>query len=318
MSDPGYYIITDEQGTATYFHKWRGAFVLRDVFWGYDVVREFIDPWLQVDEMRSWIGGYWPSGIAIINSLEKRLLIWSDGLEQCPVVRKVYMAWLALAWPGWQVRWAYHGMDKILRSIGERSEEVIIGDQCERKAERETLVPSGKGTWWNTLVTVRWGKDQQDNYVFGDYLWSILCAEAGVLDIIREKAPMEVPTGIICYFTSTLFIDVPNKEVHYWNVVTGKGDREHAERHWPQWEVTEHDEGLFRHCQLAGYPWERYLPAEREVIERLEDMLLDRTPWGSKLVLSLEEEKEWLDRIISEWKQQGNAYEASLKQSDGI
>ena len=309
MSDPGFYVVTDEQGTVTYYHKWRGAFMLRDVFWGYDVVRELIAPWLQIDEIHSWIASHEPSGIAIINSLEKSLLIWSDSLEECPVIRKVYMAWLALAWPGWQVRWAYHGMDTMLRVIGERSEEVAIGDQWEwdLKATRETLVPSGKGTWWNTLVTVRWDKDQQDDYIFGDYLWSILCAEEGILAIIREKSPMEVPTGTTCYFTSTLFIDVPDKQIHYWNVIVEKGDHEHAERHWPQWGVTEHHEGLFGHCQLAGYSWERYLPKEREVIEQLEEMLLNRTSWESNPVLSLEEEKERLDRIVNEWKQQENA-----------
>lgn len=291
MGDRANYIVikeTDEGRTADiYYYHWGAVSMPADLFWGFGTSLDFIEGLPPADEL---MDNLWCEGIALLDIPERRFILWcSEDLGNFPEYRKVWMAWARLAWSGWEVWWAYFGLDDVLRYLGWSEEPLqeINPAACAPVRLRRDL----RRAHAQCVVTVRHDKSKQKTYYLrGISTSDALCAGPEHLPAyVRRHASLLTPELAshfepdeweYTWYYGTILVDVPRKHLSFWQRPDGRwtpsaGLYAAVERRWPGWTVQEHYEGMFGHCRAAGLDWRPYVMDEASVVSTLTEKLAD-------------------------------------------
>jgi hypothetical protein len=175
-------------------------------------------------------------------------------------------------WRGWSVAWAGREIFDIASYPGVADFLEINPSSLIVSVEPETYQPypeakirnPHENPWVFTVITVTWEDGRVSDYTFDSALDGYLLFGPGLLDILREREPDELPceesSGKIIYFDARdqglregAYIDTGARAMwimHDKPVYSAKLER--IEQTWPGWSVNEHFEGLGRQVALSG------------------------------------------------------------------
>lgn len=171
-------------------------------------------------------------GGAVIDA-DRRRLLWCGAQPQHPEWLTATGRVLAFAWPGWRVRWAYHGVAELAASAGVTGDAVTAGrGYVDHFGADPVEPPEDPADPIECLVTVRAADgavtahpvahpDQPGLLARGPRLLRAL-PDA----LPRSRLPVSAPVTV-------LHFDVPARRVSAWGY---EHPGEHAGR-WPDWRL---------------------------------------------------------------------------------
>ncbi len=332
MASRALYVVIDRLGKTevflTYGHSWGGLLIPQDLFWGYDFIRPRIE---SLPAIEGAMKANWVEGAAVLDIPRKVLALWGgDETLADTVLRNVYRMWTSLSWEGWNVYWARLGYYDIVRYLRWPVESFTDVDENGRFDEGRPL-PSRFFRGFSSselhshergisLLTVRWDENRQEEYILDQKISEVLSAGRYLLVPLNSARPLQSAPARGAYPGGCAYLDVPRQSIEFWggDSFLESRDRSHyIQRCWSDWKVKEQHNGLFRHAQLTGRPWQDYLPTEDITLQRLYDLLmtpgvLDFEDSRTGPVLGRSDRIEWIDRMRKRWDSTENAYEESL------
>ncbi|MFI6365189.1 hypothetical protein ACIBG0_20805 [Nocardia sp. NPDC050630] len=159
--------------------------------------------------------------------------------------RAAYYALLAQAWPGWELQWAYEGMDDIVRYLGDRYRGDNYGPGptlSEPWYDRSPVYvdPESDNPGDSLLVThaVEPGAPLRAYHLYND--------ENSAFGIGATLATALPPTGLVTELpyppTSGLHLDLGARHAMVWTIRELAGLRSDWPRLWPGWQLEFHND----------------------------------------------------------------------------
>ncbi|MFJ8963693.1 hypothetical protein ACIRG5_30320 [Lentzea sp. NPDC102401] len=233
MGSRANYVIADERGWELYFDN-GGAVPLLETF--AEGPAEMIEYVREERRVEHWLDDVWCEGAALIDIVNHLLLLFTwhhDGVDD----RARRLAAIRSAWPGWQIRWAYGGLEDVVAYLGIDRATVRAEERPQpvlRPGPIELLENS------NTLVTIR----QPDGALHGHRLHHLQCeplwAGPGLLDSLAVLIPVsgwERLTKDDDGPELGLHFDLTTREFGFWTAATFNGTVDEIAARWPDWRV---------------------------------------------------------------------------------
>ncbi|USX49347.1 hypothetical protein [Lentzea sp. HUAS12] len=184
----------------------------------------------------AWLDDVWCEGAALIDTVSHVLVLFTwhhDGVGD----RARRSTAIKTAWPGWEVRWAYGGIEDVVAYLG-------LDRASVRVAHRREFVPLPGSIEYpeddNCVVTVR----HAGGVVYGYRLQHVHCeprwAGPGLLDGLAALTPVrswEPQSKHDCGPELGLHFDLASLELGFWTVENFTGTVEEIAARWPGWRV---------------------------------------------------------------------------------
>ena len=250
-----YATIQDGKADLRYSH-WGAQHIDSDLLWGPDVVVPFVQSLAQDDPAHVLLDATWSEGAVVLDIDNKRLQVsGGEAIGRDPELRRLWLQLAQLAWEGWNVSWAYHGISHVVDAIGV-SRSRVLGKLPETPFDETKLYACHTQGRARMLLSVR---DEHfiEHYGFDAPVEYYLVAGEKLIDCLRRcrlysTAELEKGTKLP---EDAIFIDkIERKLVVTLAPVFGFYDpriREMIQSHWPGWEVLMNYEGLRRHPEVA-------------------------------------------------------------------
>jgi hypothetical protein len=246
MAERAQCVITDGRHTEILYTRWGASALDIDLIAGpeaacrqvrrlYDTAERFLrDP-------------VWIEAAALIDTSRRLLAIFSwhfDGYAHRAAVRSV----LARTWPGWDLRWAYAGVEDIADRSGVPTEP---GDREPHTPALAVLEPADLDEA-DTLVTVA----QEDRTTRAYGIWSdlndVFWAGPELLDELTTATPV---TGLPRFPQTGLHLDPVTRTAVGWTVLETAGLAASWPRRWPGWRLDLHeDRYLSQFARISDVP----------------------------------------------------------------
>lgn len=139
-------IIVENREYSLHYSHWCANTLTRDLFWGPEHARDFIQVQRAVDES-GWLDDVWAEGAAVLDCDNHVLLLYGgeDVLYDVPL-RRVYLQMLRRVWREWEVRWAHEGIAEIADYVGYPRHRVLsANDDISRSLG--SLSPPAQQDW---------------------------------------------------------------------------------------------------------------------------------------------------------------------------
>jgi hypothetical protein len=347
MGERANYIVLGGGAPKMYFHPWGADAAPRSLIWGVNNFLQFAET---LSPTRSLLADAYCEGAVLVDQPNKLALVWGNwALRYRPALRRVYLAWLSIAWPGWKVYWAHRGLPDLRAYLHEPAEGGPAGNACSQRSLSLAALASPSWHGHSSLAMVQWADGRQAEYQIGVETGAILCGGPGVLGLLDWTPPRPLPTNLAeDQQFGSLFVDVPRRRLVY-----GKqgrllltDDLAHTRGHWPDWDVNIQYGGMYDFCRASGLDWRPYLPERQVVVASLSHYLLfdrrsqperlsemfdgfgDNRPLGpadgasvyenSEPEIDPEEKRKWLEEILRVWALDEQDYEKSLARPDRL
>jgi hypothetical protein len=276
----------------------------------------------------------WSEGTVYINFDKRELLLFGgEDIEGCNTLKRVYMAWLRISLKGWKVTWAKNELYDIANAI-----KYPLNDVISLEVEKSFKIDRKYLEWllqfkWGDIITIKKNNKLTHRRIdieIADFFrqgTEILPMLEGLLKDDLEKEWVESSDS------GYIFIDEDNRKIYY--------DEEHERDYrfhdlyiqkWPGWKIIEHNQGIYKHCQLCCFDWRNYIMDEAEVIRQLSETMLSThfyDPWTFQKPLPEGKEKphyfnndlpepdqnkkkEYLNRVIDIWQSEENHFEKAM------
>ncbi|MFJ6669739.1 hypothetical protein ACIQMJ_01370 [Actinosynnema sp. NPDC091369] len=230
MGSRANHVIVGNDGVEVFYSHGGAVGLLDELARGPDVVERFRAGQV-VDE---WLDDVWCEGAALVDLVDRVLLHFTwhhDGVAD----RARKLAAIRDAWPGWDVRWAYGGLEDVVAYLG--VDRLTVRTERE---EVETLngphedFPQDAGC----VITVRDAdgvlRGYSVHHQFGEPLW----AGPRLLHLVEPLTPVSGRGPLSSDDPGPdlgVHVDVARREVGCWTGGTVKGSVEEVAEAWPGW-----------------------------------------------------------------------------------
>jgi len=120
-----YAIVRDGNAVLRYSH-WGAQHVDADLLWGPDVVIPFVESLDPDVPEHVLLDATWSEGAVLIDLDQKRLLVsGGETIGPDPELRRLWLRLARVAWKGWDVVWAYHGIAHVVDALGVQRDRVL-------------------------------------------------------------------------------------------------------------------------------------------------------------------------------------------------
>lgn len=252
-----YAIISGGNADLRYSH-WGAQHIDADLLWGPDAVIPFIENLDREDHEHVLLDATWSEGAVVLDVDKKQLLVsGGETIGPDPELRRLWLRLAQIAWSGWDIQWAYHGISHVVDSLGVERDRVL-GKLPATTFDDTKLYACHTQGRARMLLSIRHKSGELQHYGFdapveyylvaGDHL--IEC-----LDRCKLYSTHELEKGIKLP-EDAIFIDEAKRLL----VVTlapvfGFYDpriTDLIKTHWPGWTVVMNYEGLRKHPEVAG------------------------------------------------------------------
>lgn len=257
MGDRANYAIAGDDGWELFYSHFGAVSLLTDLAAGPERAIAFVREQRPVEH---WLDDIWCEGAAAIDPANQVVLLFTwhhDGVTD----RKRRLAEIRAAWPGWQIRWAYGGVEDVVAHLGI--------DRLSVRTERkpiDKLTPVFEEYPQDGLfvLTIRHEDGMLRGYSlfheFGEPIWAgpaLIDMAAGLTPVPGRGVMSEDDTGPD--FGSHL--DVARREAGFWTAGSFRGSLDDVVRCWPGWRVEfweDRHEEQTRRCGagFAMFPFE--------------------------------------------------------------
>lgn len=232
------------------FYGHTGAItLLKDLANGPAKAIEFVRDERPVDH---WLDDIWCEGAVVIDQPNRVLLLFTwhhDGVAD----RAARLVEIRAAWRGWEVSWAYGGIEDVVAHLGI--------DRLSVRTERTTPVlrpgPLEYPDSTNCLVTVRETDGTLRGYrlstSFGEPLW----AGPAMVETVTTTMPAVAGWEPLSEYDVVgpvlgLHIDLGRRELGFWTAEILKGTAEDIAACWPGWRVEFWEDRHEEHVRRCG------------------------------------------------------------------
>ena len=274
MGSRANYIITHQGRHELYYSHWGAQKIDRDFLFGPHVAIALTRSLEPTTELLDEI---WAEGGALIDLDRRRLRLWG-GEDMCFDVnmRQVWLELVRLAWQGWDVRWADHGVFDLADHLSlprttVRDKEPFLQPFEERYLE----VPDGP-VYFHTFVTIRHEDGRLHDSMLRPHPRYVLGLGPPLLPRLRQLPPSPIPVeGPSSYWPhQTIYLDAAHRVMSVC-LRTNTFDPDApqtVQHHWPNWEISFHLGGMPQHLRTTGRdptPFARPLDLHLDEIRRI-------------------------------------------------
>jgi hypothetical protein len=257
MGSRATYAVRRKDGTQLYYSHWGGQHVEDDLLWGPDVAISFIQSLDTGSAEDLLLDTAWCEGGAVIDAVQRDLLVFGgETISADPDLRNLWLRLCRVAWSGWSVNWAYHGMADIADALGV-SRDRVLGKLTYEKFDVNKLYSCHTAGRARMLLSIRdndgalqhIGFDAPlEYYVFGGPVLIETLERCKPYSVAELKLGKDLPQDAI-------YIDMPEREL----VVTlapvfGNYDPRYLgliQKAWSGWQVKLNFEGLSQHTKIS-------------------------------------------------------------------
>lgn len=231
MGERANYAIVNDRGLELYYARFGAVELLRDLA---------VTPQDAVAFVRNqqpathWLDDILCEGAVVIDTVRQVLLLFTwhhDGVAD----RARRLAEIRAAWPDWQVRWAYGGIEDVVAHLHRDPHTV----RTEREPIESLEGPFAEYPQEATCVlTIREPVGTLRGYSVHHEFCEPLWAGPRLLDLTAPLTPTRgrgVLSGDDTGPDLGVHLDVARQEVGFWTVATFKGSVEELAACWPDW-----------------------------------------------------------------------------------
>jgi hypothetical protein len=210
MAERARYVVVRDGVWQQYYCRWGALSFGLDVLEGPDAFSRLIAG-RQEEGPHNWMDDIQCEAAAVVDHDARVLLLFTWHLESW-AQRETMLEVPATTWPGWQVRWAYDGLEDIVAYVGVEPESVRSELAC--RGGRLPFDPADSDEPEFTLaVTVAYRDGTQGHLVAGENVADVLGHGPGVVRQLlpgtRARTARQIPYGGV-------HIDVPARKVAAW------------------------------------------------------------------------------------------------------
>jgi hypothetical protein len=216
-----------------FYFRWGGPRLAVDAAEGPEEFGRFIAG-LEPAGPGDWMDDIACEAAAVVDHDRRVLLLFTWHLETYEE-RRTLFAVLARTWPGWEVRWAYDGLEDVVAHVGVERESVRSELGSRPGGPLHAAAPDEPD--FTIAVTVTYRDGPQAHAVFGENVSDVL---AHGPDVVRQLLPGSRVSRLPHIPYGGVHIDVPARRVAAWTRGNFLGGAAAADRlaGWPGWEWT--------------------------------------------------------------------------------
>ncbi|MEV6394368.1 hypothetical protein AB0M39_06215 [Streptomyces sp. NPDC051907] len=273
MAERARYAILRDGVWRQHYNRWGGPYLAVDVLEGPDGFSRFAAAHEQVG-MRDWMDDVQCEAAAVVDHDARVLLLFTWHLEDWDE-REALFSMLAGAWPGWQVRWAYDGLEDVVAYAG--VERGLVRSDLALRGGYAPLQPADPDEPDVTLaVTVAYRDGTRGHLVAGENVQDVLGHGPRVVSYLlpdtRARAAPRIPYGGV-------HIDVPARVVAAWTWGNFYGGAARGRPPgWEGWEWTCWHGAYDRHAQACAGALRFPEPDPAAGVRTLAERLRSRPP----------------------------------------
>ncbi|WP_433796830.1 hypothetical protein [Actinoplanes sp. CA-252034] len=227
MAERAQCVITDGRHSEIFYTRWGAAALDIDLIAGPDAAVRQVRRLYGTDE--SLREPVWIEAAALIDTSRRLLAVFGWHFEGY-AHRAALHALLAQTWPGWDLRWAYAGVEDIARYSG------VPAQPADRAAlpAAIAIVDPAELDEADTLVTVI----QKDRTIRGYGLWTDTTDAFWAGPALVDRLSVATPVPGLPVFPSTgLHLDPVARTAVGWTTLEIAGLAAGWSRHWPGWRL---------------------------------------------------------------------------------
>lgn len=252
MGQRANYAIVGEAGL--YYSNAAAVSLLRDFAAGPGEAMAFVRAQRPVEH---WLDDVWCEGAAVIDPVHQVLLLFTwhhNGTAD----RARRLAGVRAAWPGWEVRWAYAGIEDVVAYLG--LDRLSVRTEIDQVTALH-LPPPEYAEDATCVLTIR----HEDGTLRGYSVYHEFCepvrAGSGLLDMAAPLTPVRgrgVLSGSDVGPTCGVHLDVARREVGFWTTETFKGSLDDIAACWPGWRFEFWEDRHAEHTKRCGDDFEMF------------------------------------------------------------
>jgi hypothetical protein len=250
-----YAVIKDGKADLHYSH-WGAQYIDSDVLWGPDQVIPFVESLDLDDPEHVLLDATWSEGAVVLDVDRKKLLVsGGETIGPDPQMRRLWLRLANIAWTGWDVSWAVHGISHVVDALGIEREKVL-GKLPSSTFDPTKLYACHTQGRARMLLSIR-DEHGLEHYGFDapvEYYLVAGQALIGCLDRCRLYSTTELERGVKLP-EDAIFIDkTKHRLVVTLAPIFGFYDPRIAtmiELHWPGWRIDMNYEGLHKHPEVS-------------------------------------------------------------------
>ncbi|MFH8926097.1 hypothetical protein ACH4D4_03475 [Streptomyces pristinaespiralis] len=233
MAERARYVVVRDGAWQQHYFRWGGRRLAVDVAEGPEQFGRFVAG-LEPVEPGNWMYDVDCEAAAVVDHDRRLLLLFTWHLETY-AERLTLFAVLARTWPGWEVRWAYDGLEDVLAHVGEEPESVRSELGARPGGPLHAALPDEPD--FTIAVTVTYRDGRQAHAVTGENVADVLAHGPGV---VRQLLPATRVSRLSHIPYGGVHIDVPARRVAAWTRGNFLGGAAAAGRlpGWPGWDWT--------------------------------------------------------------------------------
>ncbi|HEY9778310.1 MAG TPA: hypothetical protein V6C81_31395 [Planktothrix sp.] len=284
MGSRATYAVRTEDGTQLYYSHWGGQHVEDDLLWGSEVAIPFIRSLDRGSADDLLLDTAWCEGGAVVDAVKRTLLVFGgESISSEPDLRNMWLRLARVAWDGWKVNWAYHGMADIADAL-DVPRERVLGKLSYEKFDPNKLYSCHTAGRARMLLSIKEsdgtlkhiGFDAPlEYYVFGGTKLIEVLDRCKPYSVAELKLGQDLPQDAI-------FIDVAGRAlVVTLAAVFGNYDPRYQgliEEAWSGWTVKLNFEGLSEHTKVAQLDFQIPSPSTEKMLQSLRRSACE--PWA--------------------------------------
>jgi hypothetical protein len=227
------YVVVRDGSWQQFYFRWGGPRLAVDAAEGPEEFGRFIAG-LEPAGPGDWMDDIACEAAAVVDHDRRVLLLFTWHLETYEE-RRTLFAVLARTWPGWEVRWAYDGLEDVVAHVGVERESVRSELGARPGGPLHAAAPDEPD--FTIAVTVTYRDGPQAHAVFSENVSDVL---AHGPDVVRQLLPGSRVSRLPHIPYGGVHIDVPARRVAAWTRGNFLGGAAAADRlpGWPGWEWT--------------------------------------------------------------------------------
>lgn len=233
MAERARYAVVRDGAWQQHYCRWGGPRLALDAAEGPEAFGRFVAGQERVGP-GNWMDDISCEAAAVVDHDRRVLLLFTWHLETYEE-RRTLFAVLARTWPGWEVRWAYDGLEDIVAHVGLERESVRSEFGARPGGPLLAAFPDEPD--FTVAVTVTYRDGPQAHAVSGENVSDVLAHGPGV---VRQLLPGTRVSTLPRIPYGGVHIDVPARRVAAWTRGNLLGGAAAADRlpGWPGWEWT--------------------------------------------------------------------------------
>ncbi len=251
MAYPANSVLVRDGTWQLYYDRQAATSLGGDLFWGPSSACACIEEMRPVDPRDGWLDEVCCEG-GVVLDFDAQVLLWFGGQDVLhePVLRRAHLELMRRVWDGWDVRWAYQGVEELGRYVGSDAPRVL-SEQLTSK-EHGFHDDEEHPEWHTTLVSVERGGGPSGLSVCSLYgQIGALEAGSGTLDFIVDRLTrgglrLAQPPE------AGIHIDTVRHELSVWAGWTQQVRQRRLEAAWPGWSVVNLRDDFEAHRSRVG------------------------------------------------------------------